>query len=51
MSTVTEETKLPVWEVMNAMRAALEECREEHGVSEDVCEVVVEVFEKYIFGE
>jgi len=51
MTSVTEETKIAVWEVMNVMRAALEECREERGVSEDMCEVVAEVFEKYIFGE
>lgn len=51
MSTVTEETKLPVWEVMNAMRAALEEVREEHGVDERVLEIVADTFEKYIFGE
>lgn len=48
---VTEETKLPVWEIMNAMRAALEEVREERGVSEEVTELVANTFEKYIFGE
>lgn len=51
MTIVTEETKLPVWEIMNAMRSALEEVREEHGVDERVLEIVADTFEKYIFGE
>jgi len=51
MTKVTEETKLPVWEVMNVLRSSLEEVREEHGVDENVLELIAEVFEKYIYGE
>lgn len=47
---MNEETKLPIWEFMNAVRAAIEEVEEEHGGDVRTLRLVEEIIEDYIFG-
>ena len=48
---VNEDTKIPVWEAMNAVRSALDEVREEHDVSDVLIELVDSTISKYLLGE